>query len=69
MSTSFIEGQDSSGGCRVTREHVTVTYRRGLLDLVYEAATVHRRCHDPETVQCAALLSVKTGGCSEDCAY
>ena len=69
MSTPSIERQDALGECHVTRERVAATYRRGLLDLVYEAATVHRRYHDPETVQCASLLSVKTGGCSEDCAY
>ena len=69
MSTPSIERQDALGECRVSRERVAATYGRGLLDLVYEAATVHRRCHDPETVQCASLLSVKTGGCSEDCAY
>ena len=53
----------------LTREQVTGLYGRGLLDLVYEAAGVHRRHHDPAAVQCASLLSVKTGGCPEDCAY
>jgi biotin synthase len=53
----------------LTRDHVAALYRRGLLDLVYEAARVHRRHHDPGAVQCASLLSVKTGGCPEDCAY
>ncbi|MEL6432065.1 MAG: radical SAM protein, partial [Planctomycetota bacterium] len=42
---------------------------RPLLDLVFEAATVHRAHHDPSKVQCAQLLSVKTGGCPEDCGY
>ena len=54
---------------RVTRDDVAAVYRRGLLDLVYEAATVHRRHHDPDAVQCASLLSVETGGCPEDCGY
>ena len=53
----------------LTRDHVAALYGRGLLDLVYEAAGVHRRHHDPAAVQCASLLSVKTGGCPEDCAY
>ncbi len=53
----------------LTRNHVAGLYGRGLLDLVYEAAGVHRRHHDPAAVQCASLLSVKTGGCPEDCAY
>lgn len=53
----------------LTRDEVAALYGRGLLDLVHEAAAVHRRHHDPSTVQCASLLSVKTGGCPEDCAY
>ncbi len=53
----------------LTRESVAALYGRGLLDLVYEAAGMHRRHHDPSAVQCASLLSVKTGGCPEDCAY
>ena len=53
----------------LTRQDVADLYGRGLLDLVYEAADVHRRHHDPSTIQCASLLSVKTGGCPEDCAY
>jgi biotin synthase len=40
-----------------------------LLDLVHRAATVHRAHHDPRYVQCSQLLSVKTGGCPEDCGY
>ena len=44
-------------------------YNRPILNLVYEAATVHREFHDPEEVQVCTLLSVKTGGCPEDCAY
>src|SRR5262245_51078485 len=42
---------------------------RPLLELVFEAATVHRRHHDPRRVQCSQLLSIKTGGCPEDCGY
>ena len=38
-------------------------------ELVYQAATVHRRHFDPAAVQLSTLLSVKTGGCPEDCAY
>ena len=40
-----------------------------LLDLVFRAAEVHRRHNDPADVQRASLLSIKTGGCPEDCAY
>ena len=40
-----------------------------LLDLVGRAQAVHRAHHDPDHVQRASLLSIKTGGCPEDCAY
>ena len=40
-----------------------------LLDLVFAAAAVHREHHDPGRVQCSQLLSIKTGGCPEDCGY
>jgi len=42
---------------------------RPLLELVFEAARVHRQHHDPRRVQRAQLLSIKTGGCPEDCGY
>lgn len=38
-------------------------------DLLYEAQTVHRRNFDPNRVQVSTLLSIRTGGCPEDCAY
>lgn len=40
-----------------------------LLDLVYQAQTVHRTHNSVNDIQLATLLSVKTGGCSENCAY
>lgn len=40
-----------------------------LLDLVFEAAQVHRAHNDARRVQCSQLLSIKTGGCPEDCGY
>jgi len=44
-------------------------YEKPLLELVFEAAQVHRKYHTPSEVQVCTLLSVKTGGCPEDCAY
>jgi biotin synthase len=38
-------------------------------DLIFRAQTVHRRHFDPNAVQLSTLLSIKTGGCSEDCGY
>ena len=44
-------------------------YAQPVMDLLYQAASLHRRFHDPSEVQVCTLLSVKTGGCPEDCAY
>ena len=52
-----------------TREALTALYHKPLLELIFEAATVHRMHHNPLEVQMSSLLSVKTGGCSEDCGY
>jgi biotin synthase len=52
-----------------TREEINTIYHSPILDLVYRAATVHREFHDAQEVQVCTLLSVKTGGCPEDCAY
>jgi biotin synthase len=52
-----------------TRDEIAAIYHSPLLDLVYRAATTHRQYHDPQEVQVCKLLSIKTGGCSEDCAY
>lgn len=50
-------------------EEVRRIYHMSLLTLTYEAAHIHRQWHDPSTVQVCTLLSIKTGGCPEDCAY
>src|ERR1700735_3589564 len=52
-----------------TKEEIAEIYHRPLLDLVYEAATVHRENKDYAEVQISSLISIKTGGCPEDCAY
>lgn len=44
-------------------------YHSPLLELVFKAASVHREHHNPREVQISTLLSIKTGGCPEDCAY
>ncbi|MGK5093130.1 biotin synthase BioB [Deltaproteobacteria bacterium TL4] len=44
-------------------------YNMPLMELIYRAATVHREYNDPQEVQMCSLLSIKTGGCSEDCGY
>lgn len=52
-----------------TREEIAEIFNSPILDLIYRAGTVHRQHHDPQEVQVCTLLSVKTGGCPEDCAY
>ncbi len=52
-----------------TLAEVEALLARPLLELVHAAAVVHRRHHDPARVQCSQLLSIKTGGCPEDCGY
>lgn len=53
----------------VSLAQVEELLQKPLLELVFEAATVHREHHDPQRVQCSQLLSIKTGGCPEDCGY
>ncbi|PTQ96932.1 biotin synthase [Mucilaginibacter yixingensis] len=52
-----------------TKEEIAEIYNRPLLDLIYEAATIHRENKDYAEVQISSLISIKTGGCPEDCAY
>jgi biotin synthase len=52
-----------------TTEGAESLYRLPLTELLFRAQTIHRRYHDPESVQRCTLLSIKTGGCPEDCAY
>lgn len=52
-----------------TKEEIQSLYDLPLMELVYEAATIHRQYHNPLEVQVSTLLSIKTGGCPEDCSY
>jgi len=52
-----------------TKEEIIEIYNKPLMDLLYEASTMHRKFHDPNVVQVSTLLSIKTGGCPEDCGY
>ncbi len=51
-----------------TQEEIEALFALPLLDLVHRAQTVHRQYHN-STIQLASLLSIKTGGCAEDCNY
>jgi biotin synthase len=52
-----------------TKNEVLEIYRKPLLELVFEAAGLHRTYHKSHEVQVSSLISIKTGGCPEDCAY
>ncbi|WP_442754989.1 biotin synthase BioB [Methylocystis sp. JAN1] len=52
-----------------TLDEIVGVHDLPLLDLIAQANAVHRRYHDVNDVQKAALLSIKTGGCPEDCSY
>jgi len=52
-----------------TLNEVEALFARPFMELVFEAATVHRRWFDPSEVQKSQLLSIKTGGCAENCGY
>jgi biotin synthase len=54
---------------RIDRGDVAALYRSPVVELIGRAAEVHRRHHPPGEIQVCVLLSVKTGGCPEDCAY
>jgi len=52
-----------------TKQEILDIYNKPMMELLYDAATIHREHHDPNTVQVSTLLSIKTGGCPEDCGY
>lgn len=52
-----------------TTDSVESLYHLPLTELLFRAQSIHRRHHDPQSVQRCTLLSIKTGGCPEDCAY
>ena len=53
----------------LSRTEVAELFDLPFMDLVFRAAQVHRAHHDPNQVERATLLSIKTGGCAEDCGY
>ena len=48
---------------------ILTIYNTPFLELIYQAATVHRQHHKPEQIQVCKLISIKTGACPEDCGY
>ncbi|MEC4053763.1 biotin synthase BioB [Myroides odoratimimus] len=52
-----------------TKAEIQSIYDTPLLELIHQASIVHRQYHNPNEVQVSTLLSIKTGGCVEDCSY
>ena len=52
-----------------TLAEIEALFKLPFSDLLFKAQTIHRQHFDPNEVQISTLLSIKTGGCSEDCAY
>ncbi len=53
----------------MNKQDIAKLYNQPLLDLVFQAAEIHRQHHNPAEMQMCTLLSIKTGGCTEDCKY
>ena len=69
LNESRPAGADSAADSRWSRREVEVLFELPFNDLIHRAHSVHRRHFDPNAVQLSTLLSVKTGGCPEDCGY
>jgi biotin synthase len=72
MKATAYNPQRTAGENRLrawTREQVEALFDLPFSDLVHRAQAEHRRHFDPNEVQLSTLLSIKTGGCPEDCAY
>jgi biotin synthase len=52
-----------------TREEIRALFELPFADLLWQGQQVHRRHHAPNEIQLSTLLSIKTGGCPEDCGY
>lgn len=52
-----------------TKEEILEVYNTPLMELIYRASEVHKKHHKVGEVQVSSLLSIKTGGCPEDCSY
>ncbi|MFI5304433.1 MAG: biotin synthase BioB [Nitrospiria bacterium] len=52
-----------------TGEEIHEIYHQPFPELIYQSSTLHRKYHNPNSVQFCTLLSIKTGGCPEDCGY
>eukprot|EP00752_Nemacystus_decipiens_P011875 g10531.t2 len=67
--TRSMNGIDATVRNDWTKEEINEVYNMPMLELLYRASSVHRMFFDPTEVQQCTLLSIKTGGCTEDCGY
>jgi len=73
MSLATDDSSTLPGLCRVrhdwTRAEIGALFDLPFPELIFRAQSIHRQYFDPAEVQISTLLSIKTGGCAEDCAY
>ena len=69
MTTTAPRTRDDEPRNDWTREEIAALIDRPLMDLLWDAQSAHRKWHDPNQVQLSTLLSIKTGGCPENCGY
>lgn len=69
LSTGANFTPGDAGEARWTQAEAEKIYNLPFNDLLYRAHTVHRAQFDPNAIQMSRLLSIKTGGCAEDCGY
>jgi len=73
MSLAADDSSILSTLCRIrhdwTRAEIGALFALAFPELLFRAQTIHRQYFDPSEVQISTLLSIKTGGCPEDCAY
>jgi biotin synthase len=69
----FSAGQATQARCEIrhdwTLSEIGAFFQMPLMELVFQAQSIHRRHHDPAEIQVCKLISIKTGGCPEDCSY
>src|SRR4051812_29262151 len=72
MADGLVEARNVCRGAvrhEWTRAEAQAIYDLAFADLMFRAQTIHRSHFDPNHVETASLLSIKTGGCPEDCGY
>ncbi|RWG07875.1 biotin synthase BioB [Mesorhizobium sp.] len=69
LSPDLVVTPVGRGGARWTRDAAQAIHDLPFNDLIFQAQTIHRENFDPNRVQLSRLLSIKTGGCPEDCGY